>query len=433
MKNIFKKIVISIITWQSRLVLKKYKPKIIAITGSVGKTSTKDAIYTVLSQFVYVRKIDKSYDADIAVPLTILGLGNGWNNPFLWIANILEGFMLLIKKNIYPEYLILELGADRPGAIKNITKWISPDVVIITRLPDVPVHVEAFPNVDAVIEEKRALAESVKKDGILILNFDDTKVMELKEKIKVKTINFGMNSGAMLQASNEELWYENKENQKQIKGMNFKLEYDGNALPVSVSNIVGINHVYAALGALSVAYALNLNMIDSIQSMKNYITPPGRLHLLSGIKGSLIIDDSYNSSPVACESALITLKNIEVTGRRIAILGDMLELGKHTLAEHEKIGEITKDYCDILITVGVRAEHMYEGAMRAGFPKQNLFHLDEAQQAGLFIQNNILPGDLILIKGSQGMRMERTVLELMANPEDFETLLVRQDKEWLNR
>ena len=141
MKNILKKIIIYKITTLARLVLLKYKPKIVAVTGNVGKTSTKDAIYTVLSSEFFVRKSEKSFNSDIGVPLTILGCHNGWSNPILWIKIIIRGIELVVFKNKYPQWLVLEVGADRPGDIKNITEWIKPDVVVVTRFGEVPCKV----------------------------------------------------------------------------------------------------------------------------------------------------------------------------------------------------------------------------------------------------------------------------------------------------
>src|SRR3989338_10137841 len=124
MKEIFKKIVAYILQIESRLVILKYKPKIIAITGSVGKTSTKDAIYAVLSKVSYVRKSEKSYNSEIGLPLTILGVPNGWNDPFIWLKNIFQGFELLIVREKYPAWLVLEIGADKPGDIKSVARWL---------------------------------------------------------------------------------------------------------------------------------------------------------------------------------------------------------------------------------------------------------------------------------------------------------------------
>src|SRR3989338_1007594 len=159
MKNIFKKTVVWIITLQARAVLRKYKPKIVAVTGSVGKTSTKDSIYSVLSKGARVRKSEKSFNSEIGLPLTILGAPNAWNNPFRWLQNIIDGVFMLVFNAQYPEWLVLEVGADRPGDIRSLAKWLPVDVAVITLLPEMPVHVEFFDSPDAVIEEKAAIMD----------------------------------------------------------------------------------------------------------------------------------------------------------------------------------------------------------------------------------------------------------------------------------
>ena len=123
-KNTFRKIVTIILIWQARIVLKRYRPKIIAVTGSVGKTSTKDAIFTILSKFKTVRKSEKSYNSEIGLPLTILGVPNGWNSSVVWIENIIKGFLLILWTKSYPEWLILEVGAGKPNDIKKVAKII---------------------------------------------------------------------------------------------------------------------------------------------------------------------------------------------------------------------------------------------------------------------------------------------------------------------
>ena len=134
MKSFLKKIIVSILESEARLILKKYNPFIIAITGSVGKTSAKDAIYTVLAGSVSrVRKSEKSFNSEIGVPLTILGCDNAWSNPFLWLKNILNGLELILLRSNYPNCLVLEVGADHPGDIQKITKWLKPDVAVITQ------------------------------------------------------------------------------------------------------------------------------------------------------------------------------------------------------------------------------------------------------------------------------------------------------------
>src|SRR5512133_559373 len=132
MKEFFKKVIAYILKVESKLVLWKYKPKVIAITGSVGKTSTKDAVYAVLSKIAYVRKSEKSFNSEIGLPLTVLGVPNGWSNPVTWLHNVLIGFWLFVWPHKYPEWLVLEVGVGKPDDMKKTASWLKSDAVIIT-------------------------------------------------------------------------------------------------------------------------------------------------------------------------------------------------------------------------------------------------------------------------------------------------------------
>lgn len=433
MKDIFKKIIVVIITWQAKLILRRYKPKIIAITGSVGKTSTKDAIFTVLSKFKTVRKSEKSFNSEIGLPLTILGVHNGWNDPFLWLENIIRGFILIIRKSNYPEYLILEVGVGKPGDIKkNIVPWLKSDVVIITRFPDKPVHVEFFGSVEKIIEEKSALLSTLKKDGLLILNHDDDKVYNLHTKSNFKTVSFGLRENATYHAVYPTYLYTNRHNLKVPNGINFKLEYEGNTFPVMLPHILGIHNIGQALASIACAHELGCDLLESINFVSDYETPPGRLTCLEGQNNSVIIDDTYNSSPVAMEAAILVLKEIEGK-RKIAVLGDMLELGKYTEEEHRLVGQNIYGVADILVVVGPRARFIKDGALEQGFKPTNIYSFDSSNTASKFLKGVVEEGDIVLIKGSQGVRLERSVEAIMAHPEDNKSLLCRQDKEWRNR
>ena len=166
MKSTFKKIVAYILRKESELVLKKYKPKIVAITGSVGKTSTKDAVYAVFSKIYFVRKSEKSFNSEIGLPLTILGCPNGWNNPLIWLANIWKGFWLFLWPHKYPEWLVLEAGVGKPNDMRDVAKWLKTDAVIITAIGDTPVHIEFFQSRKHLVEEKSLLIKTLKKDRL---------------------------------------------------------------------------------------------------------------------------------------------------------------------------------------------------------------------------------------------------------------------------
>ena len=433
MKNTFKNIIVFIITWQAKLILSRYHPKIIAITGSVGKTSTKDAIFTVLSKFKTVRKSEKSFNSEIGLPLTILGSPNGWNDPFIWFENIIHGFYLILWKQSYPEYLVLEVGVGKPGDIKkNVIPWLKPDVVIITRFPDKPVHVEFFGSVDKIIEEKSALVSALKKDGILILNHDDEKVYSLHLKSEHRTVSYGMSNNSTYHTLYPTYLYTTRNNVKVPAGINFKLEYDGNTFPVMLPNVIGVHNIGQAAAAIACACELGCDLLESIKAVSEYVTPPGRLSLIEGINNSEIIDDTYNSSPVAMDAAIEVLKEIEAK-RKIAVLGDMLELGKFTEEEHYLVGEKIYGIADILVVVGPRAKSIAQGASEKGFNKNNIYSFDSSITAAKFLEGIVEEGDIILIKGSQGVRLEKAVEAIMEHKELKKTLLCRQDKEWLNR
>ena len=386
-----------------------------------------------MSKFKKVRKSEKSFNSEIGLPLTILGVPNGWDDPFIWFENILKGFKAIIFKIKYPEYLILEVGVGKPGDIKkNILPWLKTDVVIVTRFPDKPVHVEFFDSVEKIIEEKSALIYTLRKDGLLILNHDDEKVYALHQKSESRTVSFGAQENSTYHFTYPAYNYLTDGDLKIPNGINFKLEYDGNTFPVMLPHVLGFHNISQALSAIACACELGADLLESIKAVASYKTPPGRLSLIEGVNDSYIIDDTYNSSPVAMEAAIEVLKDMDGK-RKIAVLGDMLELGKYTEEEHRSVGEKIKDVVDILVTVGPRAKFIAEGAIDAGFSQKNIYHFDSSKTTAKFLEGMIEKGDILLIKGSQGVRLERAVEAIMKNKELKSKLLCRQDKEWRNK
>ncbi len=173
----------------------------------MGKTSTKDAVYSVFSKIAYVRKSEKSYNSEIGLPLTILGIPNGWNNPLIWLQNILKGAWLFIWPHKYPEWLVLEVGVGKPGDMKQTASWLKTDAVIITAIGDTPVHIEFFNSRDHLIEEKSGLIKTLKKDGLLVLNADDEAVFNMKTKSKNRIATYGFSDGVDVQGSSDNIFY----------------------------------------------------------------------------------------------------------------------------------------------------------------------------------------------------------------------------------
>lgn len=428
MKLLLKKIITTILELEARAVLKKYHPTIIAITGSVGKTSTKDAIYTVLaSTSLYVRKSQKSFNSEIGVPLTILGCENGWNDPFIWLQNIFYGLELILFKTDYPDCLVLEVGADHPGDVKRIARWLKPEVVVITKISAVPVHIEFFSSRDDLLKEKIYLAKALKKNGTLVLFEDDDDVKNISKKIlaktAMKTLTFGLRHSATVNASHDSIIYEEKEGIKVPVGMSFKLNHEGNSVPVFVRGILGVQQIYTLLAATAVGISHGIILTDIVQALQKNIAPLGRMNILNGMNQSLIIDDTYNSSPDALREALTTLGKIEAVGRKIAVLGDMMELGKFSIEEHKKAGDLARQVASVVITVGQRSKVM--AGITASF--------DTSKEAGEYVRGIVGKGDIILVKGSQSTRMERVAKSLILEQDKAGELLVRQESEWLAR
>ncbi len=427
MKTFLKSVVVKILIIEASWLLKRHKPTIVAITGSVGKTTTKDAIYAAVKNSVSARKSEKSFNSEIGVPLTVLGLRNGWSNPFLWIKNIIDGFFIALHSKDYPSVLILETGIDRPGDMERLTAWLKPDVVVLTRLPSVPVHVEFFPTPQDVIDEKMKLVQALKPEGLLIYNKDDAIIEAQLPQVLQKSLSFSRYLPADFHGDKDRALYVDD----RAVGMVFTLNHKSQANEIILKDTVGSQHVYACTAAVAVASALGVSVEAAVQSLQELRTPNGRMRLIPGIKSTTIIDDTYNSSPVAAELALQTLVEMRQANRKIAVLGDMLELGRFSSEEHEKLGGLVAKTATDLITVGVRARKIAEGAMSGGMDESNILQYEDAIQAGRELQNMLQPGDVVLVKASQGVRLERVVEEIMAHPEHAADLLVRQDEEWL--
>lgn len=434
MKQTLKRIIVWILQAEARAVLRKYKPRVVAITGSVGKTSTKDAVYAVLSKKFHVRKSEKSFNSEVGVPLTILGLGNAWGNPLAWLQNIIDGLSLLVTTRPYPEWLVLEVGADRPGDIKALASWIKVDVAIITRLPEVPVHVEFFDSVEAVIEEKASLMDAVRPGGAVLLYADDERTRKLEKRLPApdaRIVLFGFSDEVDVWVHKFEVVREDGGRNWPI-GMRAAITVGEESAPVQIIGSLGQHAFVPAVAAAAAGHVLGVSLQEIVAGLESYDPPPGRVRLLPGIKGTLVIDDTYNSSPAATEAALGALALCRPT-RAIAALADMMELGRVSVEEHRKAGAKAAKVCDLLITVGVRARDIAMGALDNGMKDEDILQFEDAQKAAAEIQNMLREGDAILVKGSQSMRMERVVEEIMAEPDRAPELLVRQDREWKKR
>lgn len=414
-KNIIK----NILVWEAKAVLMRRKPRIVGITGSVGKSSAKELIACVLSKRFSVRESPKSYNSEIGLALSILGLPTYFNNVFGWVKNVLNGFFEIWNKK-FPEILVLEMGVDRPKDFDKILSIARPDIAVVTAIGEIPVHVEFFSGPEEIAQEKSKILKYLPADGHAILNFDDDAVWGMREKTKAHVVSYGFGEHTDFQASNYKVT---------LEGLTFKMDHEGSSVPAHIKKVLGKHNVYPALAAFAVGKIMGLNLIDISEYLSVCEYPPGRMKLLEGIKESQIIDDSYNSSPIASHAALDTLAELPAS-RKIVVFGDMLEIGKYTIEAHKAVGDKVAKVAQYLFAIGPRSKFVSEEAIEVGMPKENIFNFSESKEAIQSLKALIKEGDLVFIKGSQLMRMERIVEEIMAHQEDAEKLLVRQDSYW---
>jgi UDP-N-acetylmuramoyl-tripeptide--D-alanyl-D-alanine ligase len=415
----------------ARAVLRKYKPTVIMVTGSVGKTSTRDAIAAALSQKTFVRASIKSYNNEFGVPMTVLGVVSPARSILGWLHVFGEAIALIIFPNLYPRVLVLEVGADRPGDLARVLRIATPDAVTVTRLPDIPVHVEAYATPAAVREEEFQPAYALPPGAPLILSCDDDYALKLAAPLSVRKLSFGFTGESDVKSSETQHAMENGH----PTGMEADVTIGGKAHRLVVKGAVGAPQLLAPAAALATAIGLGTKVEDALKGLETYVPPPGRGRLLRGKEGTILIDDTYNASPAAVEEALASLalvhKKIPNT-RRIAIIGDMLELGRYSKDEHEKIGKLARDRADHLITVGPRARAIARAALEAGMHENDVHSFGTSTEAAPHVAALVAKGDIVLVKGSQSIRTEKIVEALLLDPAD-QSLLVRQDREWKRR
>ncbi len=395
------------------LMIKKYKPIVIGITGSVGKTSTKEAIYTVLKKRFSCRRSRGNFNNELGLPLTILGDYKEIKGKLFWINVLIKAWLKIIF-NIkaisgYPKILILEMAADRPGDIDYLSKIAKPKIGVITAIGEIPVHVEYYSGPEAVAKEKGKLLEALPSDGFAILNRDDLSVFDLKDKTMADVISYGFSEEADIRLGN----FEHRIDKKNIpEGISLKVHYGGGFTPMRINGAIGKPQAYAVGAAVAIGLSLNMNLVDISEALLDYKAPPGRLKLVEGVKKTTILDDSYNASPTSMRSAIETMAELPAK-RKVAVLGDMLEIGKYSTEAHQSIGDLVGKVVDILFCIGPRSIFIAEKAIKTGMSKDNVFTFRTSDEAKKKIERIIKSGDLILIKGSNAMRLDKILEEII--------------------
>lgn len=412
--------------------MKKFTGKVIAVTGTAGKTSTKDAIFAVLNTQFKVKRNEKSMNSDFGLLLTILDIPSGFSSALTWFWLLIKAAFNSLFKD-HSEILLLEYGVDKPGDMDFLTSVARPDVAIMTNI--YPGHLDSgqFENVEGIFSEKSKLAYALKPNGKLILNTDNSFLYDFEKNWKKKgVITFG---------KNEEADYLISSAKTSLDGVNFMITHHDIKMHVSAP-IVGGYQCYVLTPAIICADLFAIPLQNALNTLTKFRLPPGRMNVIEGVNGSTILDGSYNASPEVVKESLKALHDVakeadsvlkkgDKPHRRIAVLGNMNELGDDAKTLHELVGAEVKDSADVLITVGGNAKLIGEIALGKGMDEKSVFYFNTSVEAAEFFKKKIEEGDIILVKGSQNnVRLEKFVKEIMARPEDAKKLLVRQEKVW---
>ncbi len=348
--------------------------RIVGITGSVGKTTTKELVADVLATRYRTLRSAKSYNNEIGIPLSVLQLRDDHQRT------------------------VLEMSMYVPGEITLLVQIAPPQVGVVTLIA--PVHLERAGSMEAIVEAKSELVRALPPapEGVAVLNLDDERVMSMAASTQARVVTYGVSSAA-------DVWADEIEGLG-LEGIRFWLHYGGQRYAVKLP-ILGRHSVHTALRAAAVGFVEGLHweeVVGGLHASRSQL----RLLAVKGPEGCVVLDDTYNASPPSTIAALNLLADL-VEGRRIAVLGDMLELGSYEEQGHTDVGIRAAQVADLLLTVGERARVIARAARRTGLPENRVHAFGTAEDAAAFLLDTIRPGDTVLVKGSRAVGMERIV------------------------
>lgn len=409
--------------FMARTVLRRRRPLIVGVTGSVGKSSAKEAAALVLSGAMRVRKSEGNFNNEVGLPLTVLGVPEG-GTAFSRILSACVRFLPSLLFPGYPEALVLEMGVDRPGDMAELLRIVSPKVGVVTNVGES--HLEYFGSLANIAKEKGRLVTSVPADGFAVLNADDSRVLNMGKKVKGIVVTYGFSPEAALRADH----VIPQVTEGGGLGSSFKLNYAGKSIPVRLPGVIARHHVSDALAGAAVGIAAAMNLVDIAKRLESFVPLPGRLRLLVGRNGSGVLDDTYNASPASVRAAISTLSEIPAR-RKIIALGDMLELGSGSEEQHRALADdVLAAGVSLMILVGPRSAALGEELLSRGVPHGSVLVFSDPDSAAAAASDLVREGDLVLVKGSQGVRMEKVSEALLENKEEASSVLCRQSASW---
>ena len=349
----------------------KFNARVVGITGSVGKTSTKELVWTVLSRRFRVLRSEGNLNNEIGVPLTLLQLEPAHQR------------------------VVLEMGMYARGEIARLCELARPAVGVVTNIG--PVHLERLGSLEAIAAAKAELVEALPPDGVAILNYDEPLVLAMADRARSRVLLYGLDSRA-------DLWADDIESEG-LEGISFQMHSRRESMKVHVP-LLGRHSVHTVLRAAAVGLAEGMTWDDILAGLQDRQAQI-RLVAVPGPRGSTLLDDTYNSSPASAIAALNLLAELE--GRKIAVLGDMLELGSYEEEGHKLVGRRAMDVVELLVAVGPRGRILGQEALSLGMKPDHVYLCESNQAAIEYLHETIRPGDCVLVKGSRGIKMEEIV------------------------
>jgi len=377
----------------ARHVLRKSGVEVVGVTGSVGKTSTKEAIAAVLARTSCVFKNYGNYNDRYGLPIAL--------------GRLLPDH----------EKAILEMACDSFGELEDLSRMTSPRVGVVTSVDHT--NLEYLGSLDNIAAEKGKLIEALPDDGVAILNYDDERVRAMIPRAAAQVLTYGTGNGADIQATDVEMTGEE---------IRFRLHYRGEDLEARAP-LLGRHNVHTALAAAAVALAYGMDWTDILAGLAGLQPVKGRVNPLPGVNGCLLLDDTYSASPASTLAALSVLDELE-GAKKIAILGDMLRLGSYEEEGHREVGKRAAEVVDYLVTKGDRARLIASEAQRRGMDRDRVFVTYSVDDAVRSLGGLIREGDVVLVKGDVEARMEEVAERLLADPTVAGSVLVRQSAAW---
>ncbi|MEP6993862.1 MAG: UDP-N-acetylmuramoyl-tripeptide--D-alanyl-D-alanine ligase [Acidobacteriota bacterium] len=350
--------------------------RLVAITGSAGKTTTKEFAAAILARRFAVEKTPGNQNSQVGFPMSIINLPRN------------------------PEWMVGEMGLSEPGDLAKLSRAFEPDVAAILRIA--PAHMEFFESLDAVADAKAEVLQGLKPGGTLVANADDPRVAAIAARFEGRVVRFGRTEAADVTAHGID---------SRAEGSRFVLKTLEDEVPVDLP-VNGLHQVDNFLAAAAIALAVGASAADCAAAASELRAGPHRGELRRHSSGAWLYDDAYNANPSSVRAALDALAVLPGK-RRIAVLGDMLELGAEEDRWHREVGGAVAGRADMLVCVGPRARSIGEGAIAAGFPSQNVRFVGSAEEAARTLRDGITDGDVVLVKASRGIGLDRAVALLM--------------------